>query len=256
MKHSSRCAKSIAGFILLFTLSITFQIALQTVESKKSAWESRVGNVIQWPRTLVTRGTTLTSLFSQPGGSMLVDNSSAADRNYRGVNSPMILGPFLLPTCTPPTGVIISEFRLRGPSGVNDEFVELYNNTDAALTICTADGSSGWAVASSDGTIRFVVPSNTTIPGRAHYLATGSTYSLSGYAASDLGYASDIPDNVGIALFNTATPANFSTTTRLDAVGFTSDANALYREGAGHDADRCGQCPIHSAAQSGDRYTR
>jgi YD repeat-containing protein len=136
-------------------------------------------------------------------------------------------------TCTPPTGVIISEFRLRGPNGVNDEFVELYNNTNTALTICTADGSSGWAIASSDGTVRFVVPSNTTIPGRAHYLAAGSSYSLTGYAGSDLAYASDIPDNVGIALFNTANPSNFTMANRLDAVGFTSDTNALYREGAG-----------------------
>lgn len=144
----------------------------------------------------------------------------------------VIPGPFLMPTCTPPTGIIISEFRLRGPNGVNDEFIELYNNTDVAVTICTADGSSGWAVASSEGTVRFVVPSNTTIPGRAHYLAVGSSYSLTGYAASDLAYASDIPDNQGIALFNTANPANFTTGNRLDAVGFTS-TNSLYREGTG-----------------------
>jgi YD repeat-containing protein len=137
-----------------------------------------------------------------------------------------------LPTCTPPTGLIISEFRLRGPGGVNDEFIELYNNTDAALTVCTADGSSGWAVVSGDGVVRFVIPSDTTIPARGHLLATSSGYSLNSYAVGDLTYTSDIPDNNGIALFNTANPANFSTATRLDAVGFTSNAS-LYREGAG-----------------------
>ena len=30
--------------------------------------------------------------------------------------------------------MVISEFRVRGPNGGNDEFVELYNNTDAAIT--------------------------------------------------------------------------------------------------------------------------
>lgn len=140
--------------------------------------------------------------------------------------------PSFLPTCTPPAGLIISEFRLRGPGGVNDEFIELYNNTDAALTVCTADGSSGWAVASADGTVRFVISSDTTIPARAHLLVTSSGYSLNSYAVGDLTYTSDIPNNTGIALFNTANPANFSTATRLDAVGFTSNSS-LYREGAG-----------------------
>ncbi|HET6889937.1 MAG TPA: lamin tail domain-containing protein, partial [Pyrinomonadaceae bacterium] len=137
-----------------------------------------------------------------------------------------------LPTCTPPTGLIISEFRLRGPGGVHDEFIELYNNTNAALTVCTADGSGGWAVVSSDGTVRFVVPSETTIPARGHLLATSSGYSLNSYAVGDITYSSNIPDNNGLALFNTANPANFSISTRLDAVGFTSNAS-LYREGTG-----------------------
>lgn len=135
-------------------------------------------------------------------------------------------------TCTPPTGLIISEFRLRGPNGVNDEFIELYNNTDTPLTVCTADGSSGWAVVSADGTVRFIVLSGTIIPKRAHYLAGSSSYSLSSYASRNINYSTDIPDNTGIALFNTANSANFTTGNRLDAVGFTSNA-ALYREGAG-----------------------
>jgi hypothetical protein len=46
---------------------------------------------------------------------------------------------------------LISEFRLRGPNGSQDEFIELYNNTDQSITVCTADGSGGWALVSSDG---------------------------------------------------------------------------------------------------------
>jgi YD repeat-containing protein len=180
--------------------------------------------------TLGTVLASVPSLFRESGARTTALGTNEQAENHVSPFSES--APFLLPTCTPPTGLVISEFRLRGPGGVRDEFVELYNNTDAALTICTVDGSSGWAVASADGIVRFVVPANTTIPGRAHYLATGSSYSLGSYAASDLAYASDIPNNTGIALFNTANPANFTTTNRLDAVGFTSDA-ALYREGAG-----------------------
>ena len=94
-------------------------------------------------------------------------------------------------TCTSPTGLIISEFRLRGPNGVNDEFIEFYNNTDQDITVCTADGSDGWAFVTSDGLVRFIIPVNTVIPARAHYLATGSGYSLGSYAAGDLNYFPD-----------------------------------------------------------------
>lgn len=138
----------------------------------------------------------------------------------------------LPPLCTPSAGLIISEFRLRGPNGSQDEFIELYNNTDQSITVCTADGSSGWAVASADGTTQFVLPSGTVLPARSHYLATGVGYSLAGYASGDLSYPLDIPENTGLALFNTAYPANFTTANRLDAVGFTN-SNSLYREGAG-----------------------
>ena len=128
--------------------------------------------------------------------------------------------------------VLISEFRFRGPSGAGDEFIELYNNSDASLTVNAVDGSVGWALAASDGATRFVVPNGTVIPPRAHYLATNLGYSLNGYATGDISYSTDIPDGAGIALFQTANPANFNLTTRLDAVGYSA-APALYREGAG-----------------------
>lgn len=138
-----------------------------------------------------------------------------------------------VPTCTPPTGLIIGEFRLRGPNGVNDEFIEFYNNTDQSITVCTADGSDGWALVSSDGLLRFIIPINTVIPARAHFLAAGSGYSLANYAVGDLQYFPDTPDNLGLALFNTASSINFTASNRLDAVGFTTTSNGLYREGNG-----------------------
>jgi RHS repeat-associated protein len=138
-----------------------------------------------------------------------------------------------VPTCTPQTGLIISEFRLRGANGVNDEFIEFYNNTDQNIIVCTADGSNGWALVSSDGIVRFVIPADTVIPARAHFLAVGSGYGLAAYAAGDLTYVPDTPDNLGLALFNNASAINFTISNRLDAVGFSTTLNALSREGSG-----------------------
>ena len=72
-----------------------------------------------------------------------------------------------------PSGpIIISEFRVRGPSGANDEFIELYNASGADHTVAAAvtDGSGdGYAVVASDGTTRCVIPNGTVIPNRGHY---------------------------------------------------------------------------------------
>jgi hypothetical protein len=148
------------------------------------------------------------------------------------------------PTPTPTPGgttLIISEYRLRGPNGANDEFVEIYNNSNSALNVLATDGSSGFALAASDGVARFVIPNGTIIPARGHYLGANTVgYSLAAYpagngttAVGDATFINNIPDNVGIALFRTATPANFTLANRLDAVGPTIEANMVYREGAG-----------------------
>lgn len=218
----------------------------------------------------------------------------------------------------PATPLIISEFRLRGTNGPEDEFVEIYNNSDSPVQVQAFDGSGGFGLAASDGLVRFTIPNGTTIQARRHYLAVNSNgYSLGTYptAAPETGgntaaaqkrarvtgqkmpsivtstseirdaaplrggaagkartgvsltrelrapvagraearppndavpapsaatgesvYATDIADNAGIALFNTSNPANFTTTTRLDAVGSTAEANTLYKEGAGYPA--------------------
>jgi hypothetical protein len=128
----------------------------------------------------------------------------------------------------------ISEFRLRGPAGAADEYVEVYNNNNSPLTVTTLDGSAGYSIAASDGIIRCTIPNGTVIPARGHYLCVNSSgYSLSGNATGDATFTTDITDNSGVALFSTATVANYSAATRLDAAGFTSEANTLYREGAG-----------------------
>ena len=138
--------------------------------------------------------------------------------------------------------LIISEFRVRGPNGANDEFIELYNNSGADHTV--AGGGTGYAVAASNGVARCVVPNGTVIPNRGHYLCVNSVgYSLASYpagngttATGDATYTSNIPDNAGIAIFNTSVAANFNLANRLDAVGSTSEANTLYKEGTGYPA--------------------
>lgn len=146
--------------------------------------------------------------------------------------------------CTPFGGtaatagqLVISEFRVRGPSGANDEFIEIYNNSGAEHTVADSGAGTGYAVAASDGVARCIIPNGTVIPNRGHYLCTNSVaYSLAGNATGNATYTTDIPDNAGIALFNTSVAANFVLANRLDAVGSTSEANTLYKEGSGYPA--------------------
>ena len=138
--------------------------------------------------------------------------------------------------------LIISEFRVRGLNGANDEFIEIYNNSGADHTV--TGGGTGYAVAASNGVARCVIPNGTVIPNRGHYLCVNSVgYSLASYpagngttATGDATYTTDIPDNAGIAIFNTSVAANFTLANRLDAVGSTSEANTLYKEGTGYPA--------------------
>ena len=111
--------------------------------------------------------------------------------------------------------------------------------------VASSDGSSGYSIAASDGIVRCVIPNGTVIPARGHFLcanigrvihlplirpATEPPLHLTRLSQHN------INDNAGIALFSTSNPANFNLGTRFDAVGSTSEANALYKEGAGYPA--------------------
>jgi hypothetical protein len=142
--------------------------------------------------------------------------------------------------------LVVSEFRLRGPGGANDEYVEIYNASSKDITVTTNDGSAGYGLFASDAALRFTIPNGTLIPTHGHYLGVGSAYSLGSYpagvapgattATGDKTFSNDIPDNAGLALFNTSNPSNIATATRFDAVGSTSEANALFKEGTGYPA--------------------
>jgi len=141
-----------------------------------------------------------------------------------------------------PGDLLISEFRLRGPNGPTDEFIEIYNNSNSPHIVNSSDGSAGYALAASDGVVRFKIPNGTVIPAKGHYLGVNTLgYSLASYpagdgttATGDATYTIDISDNAGIALFSTSNPANFSLATRIDAVGSAAEANTLYKEGTGY----------------------
>ena len=140
--------------------------------------------------------------------------------------------------------LVISEFRVRGANGLNDEFIEIANVSGADHTVAALSGS-GYGVAASDGTTRCSIPNGTVIPNKGHYLCVNSVgYSLASYpagngttATGDATYTTDIPDNAGIALFNNNSGGgSYVLANRLDAVGSTSEANTLYKEGTGYPA--------------------
>jgi hypothetical protein len=140
---------------------------------------------------------------------------------------------------------LITEIRTSGPGGAGDDFVEVYNNSDTPLTIAASDASAGYGLfkmgadCSATPVLIGTIPNGTVIPGRGHFLFTGSTYSLgdyggSGAAAGNLTLSSDIESDANVAIFNTSSVANLSSVTRLDAVGFGTNTGGncdLLREG-------------------------
>ena len=138
--------------------------------------------------------------------------------------------------------LVLSEFRLRNSSAPGDEFIEIYNASGIAHTVVAASGT-GYGIAASDGVTRCTIANGTVIPNRGHFLCVnGTAYSLAAYpagsgttAVGDATYTTDIPDNAGIAIFNNNSGgASYSLANRLDAAGSTSEANAIYKEGAGY----------------------
>ena len=140
--------------------------------------------------------------------------------------------------------LVISEFRLRNFTAPGDEFIEIYNASGAAHTVAAASGA-GYGIAASDGVTRCTIPNGTVIPNGGHFLCVNaSEYSLASYPAGegttalgDATYVTDIPDNAGIAIFNNNSGGgSYSLANRLDAAGSTSEANTIYKEGAGYPA--------------------
>jgi len=129
------------------------------------------------------------------------------------------------PAAAAPEDVKVSEFRFRGPTGGNDEFVELVNVGTTRQSIagfrvvgCSASGPTG---------IRATVPADRSIPPGGRYLFANDASGTGGqYPAAlprDQNYATGIADSGGVQITD---PGG----TLLDQVGAQASA---CREGTG-----------------------
>jgi predicted extracellular nuclease len=95
----------------------------------------------------------------------------------------------------------ITQFRVRGPAGGNDEFVEVQNTGTAALDVSgyklNASNASG-----TTGT-RFTFPAGTSVaPGCFLLLANKAASGYSGSVTPDLTYSTGVTDDGGLALLD------------------------------------------------------
>src|SRR5690606_17807034 len=58
----------------------------------------------------------------------------------------------------------ITEFRIRGPAGALDEYVEVGNTGDTPVTVADVLGGDGFAIAASDGIVRCLLPNGLVVP--------------------------------------------------------------------------------------------
>ncbi|HEX8458036.1 MAG TPA: lamin tail domain-containing protein [Pyrinomonadaceae bacterium] len=126
--------------------------------------------------------------------------------------------------------VLISEFRFNGPNGTGDEFIELYNNSNADVNL------NGWSIVAPAGTGGGGVLGilSGTIAPRQHYLVAPSTYSVNGYPAGVGTTATPDAAYTGGAFLDDGGARLIDLNgTVIDAVGFGSANGTNFREGAG-----------------------
>ncbi|MCY1044611.1 lamin tail domain-containing protein [Corallococcus sp. bb12-1] len=126
--------------------------------------------------------------------------------------------------------VVISEFAPAGPSGANDEFVELYNPTNAEVDL------AGWklqyksAAGKTYGAATvFTLPAGAKIAAHGYYLLTGNTYSSAGTAASDASFGVTIQMAAGSGHIRLGMPGIGLEKTEalaVDTVGYGADADS------------------------------
>jgi uncharacterized protein len=121
------------------------------------------------------------------------------------------------------TSVVISEFRVRGPNGGNDEFVELYNLSGSPVSI------GGWKIRGSNsaGTVgtRATITAGTTLAPGCHYLLTNASTTAgpySGAVTGDQTYTTGVTDDGGIAV-------TLADDTVVDQAGMS--AGSAFKEG-------------------------
>jgi predicted extracellular nuclease len=99
------------------------------------------------------------------------------------------------------TDLSINQFRARGPTGGNDEFVELINTGSSALDV-TGYKLNASNNAGTTGT-RSTFPAGTTIaPGCYLLLTNSASGGYSGSVAGDIKYATGVTDDGGLAILD------------------------------------------------------
>jgi len=125
------------------------------------------------------------------------------------------------------SGVVISEFRFRGPVGGNDEYVELMNAGSGAVDISgwKLQGCSSTTGAASD---RATVPAGVVLQAGEHYLFVNNNASggYSGSVPGDRTYGTGFTDGAGARIVTAANAV-------VDGVSGTLTAASECREGAG-----------------------
>jgi len=137
-----------------------------------------------------------------------------------GLAVPLLAPVRAAPQMQAATDIVISEFRVRGPTGGTDEFVELYNPTSNPVDI------GGWTISGSNNagttSARATIPAGTILQSGQHYLVAKSG-GYSGSVAVDLLYtATGIADDGGIGLLR-------ADSSIADQVGMS--AGSAYLEG-------------------------
>gem|GEM_PF-454780 len=136
-------------------------------------------------------------------GTCVIDANQAGDDRYNAapqVQQSFHVGQTATATPSAPAYLVISEFRSRGPNGADDEFVELYNPSGAAVNIGT------WSIkkSSSCGTSisnLATIPFDTSLLAGQHYLVAATGSSVTG---ADLTYTASLADDGGLALVTTS----------------------------------------------------
>ncbi|HSS81060.1 MAG TPA: lamin tail domain-containing protein [Gaiellaceae bacterium] len=131
------------------------------------------------------------------------------------------------PALTSSNGVVISEFRFRGPAGGNDEFVELMNAGSGPVDI-GAWALQGCSSTTGAASTRATVPAGVTLQAGEHYLFTNNnaTGPYSGSVPGDRTYATGFSDGTGARIVD-------SGGTAVDGVSGTLTTASDCREGAG-----------------------
>lgn len=123
-------------------------------------------------------------------------------------------------------GLVISEFRARGPAGGNDEFFELLNSSAVDRDI-SGYRLQGCASSSGNPSDRATVPENTVLKAGQHYLFTNSG-GYSGSVAGDQTYSTGVSDLQSSN--SSGVRVTYASGTVIDGVG---SPNSPCREGAG-----------------------